>query len=202
MGTTTPKFGLYKPAYDEDGNVWWDDVNANFDILDAAWEDVIPGENIFGGAPWASYDKICDIKIIDTMDYVDLVGLRNDDVMYLIELDFVPAATGGLFMCINNDITPANYTMRVTYDGDVHERVTVMVWADLGSLIGISLASGDIANIPFSRGTLHVSPSLPRTYIGSEARPNASAGRIRHRSGQWLDTATAISYIRFRGSVS
>lgn len=36
MGTTTPNIGLYKPDLDEAGSSWYDDINANFDKLDAA----------------------------------------------------------------------------------------------------------------------------------------------------------------------
>ncbi len=36
MGTTTPNIGLYKADYNEAGSSWYDDVNANFDKLDAA----------------------------------------------------------------------------------------------------------------------------------------------------------------------
>ncbi|MCR4286650.1 MAG: hypothetical protein NUW09_01420, partial [Deltaproteobacteria bacterium] len=36
MGTTTPNHSLYKPDLDEAGSSWYDDINANFDKLDAA----------------------------------------------------------------------------------------------------------------------------------------------------------------------
>ena len=36
MGTTTANMGLYKPDYNEAGSSWYDDINANFDKLDAA----------------------------------------------------------------------------------------------------------------------------------------------------------------------
>ena len=36
MGTETSKLGLYKPAYGEAGEDWWDKINGNFDALDAA----------------------------------------------------------------------------------------------------------------------------------------------------------------------
>ncbi len=36
MGTTTPNHSFYKPDLDEAGSSWYDDINANFDKLDAA----------------------------------------------------------------------------------------------------------------------------------------------------------------------
>lgn len=36
MGTTTTNHSLYKPDLDEAGSSWYDDMNANFDKLDAA----------------------------------------------------------------------------------------------------------------------------------------------------------------------
>ena len=36
MGDRTSKLNLYKPAYGEAGADWWDEINANFDILDDA----------------------------------------------------------------------------------------------------------------------------------------------------------------------
>lgn len=38
MGTTTPNIGLYKPDLNEAGSSWYDNINANFDKLDARGE--------------------------------------------------------------------------------------------------------------------------------------------------------------------
>jgi hypothetical protein len=162
--------------------------------------DIDEGSLLCMGAMQGGYDKICDLGIITTRDYIDIVGLRSGDDMYIFEIDFVAGATGGLYLRINND-SGTNYVERVSYESSL-AGTNIITWQDLTDPTGIVVGSCNVGDTISIRGTLQVRAFKNRMYIGFEGRDNSYTARIRTRVGYWTDTTTDIDSIRITGIVA
>lgn len=155
-----------------------------------------------GGATWSGYEKICDMELLAAAAYVNIVGLSSQDDMIGFEIDLVCGATGAIFLQINGDAVAANYgAMRVAADA----AAGIMRWVDLaaGTQVGLPIASGAITDHVRVTGTLNLTQGMTRQVMAFEGQTSAAAlGRVRHRVGNWTDTATDITYIKLTSSVA